>query len=201
MNILTALFGNEGKVKVMRLFLFNPHGTYDAVAVSERTRISLREAREHITILSRARIVRSRSFVNKSLGKKVKGWTLNQKFLQKSALQDFLIDITSISRSDLLRRLSRVGRLRLVILSGIFIHDLESRVDILIVGERLKKASIENAIRSLEARMGRELTYAVFETPDFTYRLSVYDKLVRDVLDYPHQVILDRLGLEQRKSR
>jgi hypothetical protein len=133
--------------------------------------------------------------------KKIKGWTLNQKFPQKTALQDFLIDITSISKGDLLKRLSRVGRLRLVVLSGIFIHDLESRVDILIVGEHLKKRSIETAIHSLEARIGREITYAVFETSDFTYRMSIYDKLVRDVLDYPHQVILDRLGLGPRQSR
>ena len=205
MNILTAIFGNEGKVKIMRLFLFNPHLSYDIGSVSKRAQVSLREAREHIKMLARSRIILSRTILNKSgnfrkRAKRIKGWALNQKFPQKTALQDFLIDITSISKTDLLKRLSRVGRLRLIVLSGIFLHDLESRVDILIVGEHLKKKVIESSIRSLEARMGRELTYAFFETSDFTYRMSIYDRLVRDVLDYPHQVILDRLGLGQRQT-
>ena len=50
-------------------------------------------------------------------------------------------------------------------------------------------------IEGLEAEIGKELRYAAFETGEFNYRLGMYDKLVRDILDYPHTVVLDRLGL------
>ena len=30
----------------------------------------------------------------------------------------------------------------------------------------------------------------LFETKEFIYRLNMYDKLVRDIIDYPHEVIL-----------
>ena len=41
----------------------------------------------------------------------------------------------------------------------------------------------------MEAEIGSELVYAIFDTKEFTYRLNMYDKLVRDILDFPHEVI------------
>jgi hypothetical protein len=35
--------------------------------------------------------------------------------------------------------------------------------------------------------LGKELAYAVFDTNDFKYRVSMYDKLLRDMFDYPHE--------------
>ena len=60
----------------------------------------------------------------------------------------------------------------------------------MIVGDNLKKVAIEGGIRKLEAEIGAELTYAVFNTKEFVYRLNMYDKLVRDILDFPHEVLL-----------
>jgi hypothetical protein len=53
----------------------------------------------------------------------------------------------------------------------------------------MNKSKIEEGMRRIEAEMGIELVYATFTTKDFIYRLNMYDKLVRDVLDFPHQVI------------
>ena len=66
----------------------------------------------------------------------------------------------------------------------------------LIVGDGLKKRSIENVLRTIEAEIGKELSYGALETPEFLYRVSVYDKFVRDVLDFRHDRIIDKLGVE-----
>jgi hypothetical protein len=47
----------------------------------------------------------------------------------------------------------------------------------------------------MEADIGKELSYAVCDTADFVYRLNAYDKFIRDVLDYPHETIVDKLGV------
>jgi hypothetical protein len=44
----------------------------------------------------------------------------------------------------------------------------------------------------MEVELGRELHYAVLSTPDFLYRTSVGDKLVRDIFDFRHQVALNK---------
>jgi len=47
----------------------------------------------------------------------------------------------------------------------------------------------------LEAEIGKELVYAVFSSKDFSYRLGMYDRFVHDILDYPHEKILNRTDI------
>ena len=83
----------------------------------------------------------------------------------------------------------------MVIVAGVFIQNPDSRVDLLIVGDNLKRGSIDRIVKTMEAEIGKELTFASFETADFHYRLGMYDKLIRDILDYPHQKLLDKLNI------
>jgi hypothetical protein len=57
----------------------------------------------------------------------------------------------------------------------------------------LKKNIIEKNIRSIEADVGRELNYATLETEDFLYRAGTSDRFIRDVFDYPHERMIDKL--------
>ncbi len=85
--------------------------------------------------------------------------------------------------------------MKLIVTAGIFIQDPESRADLLVVGDSVKRAKLESVIKGVEAEVGKELRYAFFSTEEFRYRLSMYDKLVRDILDYPHRILLDKLGI------
>ncbi len=88
-----------------------------------------------------------------------------------------------------------VGKIRLLVLAGVFIKNPESRLDILVPGDRIKKSSFDRVLRSLEAQIGKELLFSVFDTDDFKYRLAMRDKLVMDVLDFPHEKIVNKLGI------
>jgi hypothetical protein len=37
------------------------------------------------------------------------------------------------------------------------------------------------------------IVIALFDTEEFMYRLKMYDKLLRDVLDYPHEKIVNKI--------
>jgi hypothetical protein len=54
---------------------------------------------------------------------------------------------------------------------------------------------LRERIRSLEAEIGKEIRYALLSSENFYYRLNMNDKLVRDVIDYPHSIVLDRLNI------
>ena len=45
------------------------------------------------------------------------------------------------------------------------------------------------------------MKYALLTSEELTYRLNMNDKLVRDVLDYPHKVVLDRLNFGRKQLR
>ena len=112
------------------------------------------------------------------------------------SLQNLLIHISPLQNGSILRKLSRVGKLKLVIISGVFINNWDSRIDLLVVGDNLRKGSLENVVKVIESEIGREIRYSYFETADFIYRIGIYDKLIRDVLDYQHEKLLDKLNIQ-----
>jgi hypothetical protein len=111
-------------------------------------------------------------------------------------LQNLLINTRPLRPNEILKRLSNVGKLKMVVVAGVFIQNPDSRVDMLVVGDNLKRGSIDRIVKTMEAEIGKELNFASFETADFHYRLGMYDKLIRDILDFPHQKLLDRLNLK-----
>jgi len=50
-------------------------------------------------------------------------------------------------------------------------------------------------VRTLEPKFGREIRYTILSTPEFRYRLTVQDRLLRDVLDFPHRILINRAGI------
>ncbi len=185
MKSVSHIFGGEAKVKVMRLFVFNPSLVLAAPEVASRTKERESVVRKELRILTKAGLVKRR----------VKGFMLDSSYVYLSAIENFLIDATPISNKEITKKVSRAGNIKLILISGVFLHDRDSRVDILIVGDHLKQAKLSSAMASIEAVLGKELRYTVFETFDFQYRLGIYDKLVRDILDYRHEKILNKLGI------
>lgn len=205
METLTKLFGSAAKVKIIKMFLFNSLTAYDVAQISDRTKESSSKVRREVHVLEKMDLIKRRVFYktvhrkkgNRTVAGKVKtsGWILNHDFEFLLPLQQFLVNLNHLSPKDIARKLHKTGNIKLVITAGIFIQASESRVDLLVVGDHIKKGSVENAIRNIEAEMGKEIRYAVFETADFQYRLGLYDKLIRDILDFPHEKIVNKIGL------
>lgn len=189
METLSKLFSGEGRVKVMRLFLFNPEIQFSLKQIADKARVSNRSARTEIDLLTKSGMLKKRNG-------KITLWYLDPTFEYLSALQNLLINTRPLRKEEILKRLTRVGKLKMVIVSGVFIQNPDSRVDMLVVGDNLKRAAIDRIVKNMEAEIGKELVFASFETADFQYRLGMYDKLIRDILDYPHQKLLDKLGIK-----
>jgi hypothetical protein len=200
MEILEKIFGSVEKVKLMRLFLFNPKTSHSADTITDRIQARMSAAKRELKTLEQMGLVKRRIIKKQKRdggrGGRQTVWILNDQFPFLRQLEILLVNTVELLHGDLLRDLSRVGRLKLVIVSGVFTHNPESRVDLLIVGDNLKKRAIQNVLINIESEVGKELRYATFETSDFNYRLSVYDKLIRDILDYPHERLLDKLGVK-----
>lgn len=182
---VSYLFGGEAKVKIMRLFIFNPSLTLSFSEVATRTKTRLNITRREINGLIKAGLIKKRG----------KNLSLNRDYRYLSAISNFLTSATPLSEKQLVKRLAPAGNIKLILISGVLMHVPESRVDMLIVGDNIKQAKLLSIMSSIEAEIGRELRYAVFETTDFQYRLGIYDKLIRDILESQHEKILNKLGL------
>jgi len=189
MESLGKLFGSPARLKVLRLFLFNEDSAFSLADAALRTKVPKAAARKEIALLAGAGILK------KKAGKGGALYQANKNFAHYEQLLVFLRSTTSVKDANIVSAFKRAGTLRAVVLSGIFTGVLEPKVDVLIVADRLDERALKSAIHSIEAELGRELRYASFATPDFRYRAGVYDRLIRDVMDYPHRTILDKIGL------
>jgi hypothetical protein len=193
METLSKLFGNETKVKIMKLFLFNPERVFDVGDIADRVKASTHKVRREVNLLGKMGLVKKR------LGSKKKanshGFVLDTNFTYLFPLQNFLISAEPLHPKEIVKKITKLGSVKLIIIAGVFIQEPESRADILIVGDNIKKGPLENTIKTLESEIGKELKYAYFTTDDFKYRLSMCDKLTRDILDYPHKKIVNKLGI------
>jgi hypothetical protein len=200
MDILEKLFGNATKVRIMKLFLFHSTRIFDIEEIKKRTQQSLVKVRKELNLLEKIGFLKKKKLpLSKVSGKKTKektyGWYLDLDFPYVNHLQGMLIHTNPFANKEILKKFKNLGDLKLLIISGIFIQNWESRVDLLIVGEKLKKSGLNSAIKTLEADMGCELRYTVLESEDFNYRMNMYDKLIRDVLDFPHKKVLNKLDI------
>ena len=191
MEILGKILGNIARVKIMRLFLLNPKKGFNNKDVAKRTRITPNLGRRELRILASVGFIK----------KKGKEWLFDSSFKYATELEELLINSDTVNKESIGENFKKVGRVKLVVISGVFIKNKTSRVDLLIVGDKLKKGKVETEIRKLEAEIGRELVYATFNTKEFVYRVNMYDKLVRDILDFPHEVILQAKELSTQSLK
>lgn len=205
MDILEKLFGGAAKVKIIKLFLMNPEGAYDNSQTAERTKVSIGVVRKEISNLEKIGFIKPKFYIKEirkqknrtivTARKRANGWILDPKFPYIEAMESFLSNVNPFKHRDIIEKISRAGKIQLLIISGVFIKYEEARTDLFIVGDNLKLSSLENIIKIIESEIGKEIRYAVFETSEFNYRHSMFDKLIRDVLDFPHEKIINKLGL------
>jgi len=194
METLSKLFGSHVRVRIMRLFLLNNNNNFEIEEVVSRSRVMKANARKEINALSTMNFIKQKVITKegyRGAKKKVVVWSLNPSFRYLQSVRDILIDPTLLLQKDLPQRFKQIGRIKLMIVSGVFIGNSKSRADVLIVGDKLKKNILQQVIKSLEAEIGKELDYVVFDTEEFKYRLNMYDKLVCDIIDLPHEKLID----------
>jgi hypothetical protein len=189
MELLNKIFGSGARLKTLRLFIFNQDTAFTISEVAERAKLTKSIARKEIHELLSAEFLRKKGTTTPTR------YQVNSRFEHLAALDAFIRETTSVRPQSILQALRRAGTPRLVVLSGLFSGIHEPQIDLLVVGDHLEERPLATAVRALESELGREIRYASFATADFRYRRGVYDRLLRDVFDYPHRILIDKIGL------
>ncbi len=203
MEQLAKLLGGTDRVKIMRLFLHQQDGAFTLKEIVEKTKSKGDSVRKEIALLLNIGFLekrKSRVYSTVGKGKKAKsvikeilGYGLNSKFRHNQALRDLLFDFETVDRKDLVTRFKTIGRIKLFIVSGIFIGEKDSRVDMLIVGEALKRPKAEKVLELLASELGRDVVYSIMDVEEYDYRVKMYDKFVRDIIELPHERVIDKI--------
>lgn len=189
MEKLSKIFGSPARLKTLRLFLLNPDKSYTFADISTRTRLSKEAARRELADLLTSGLVKKRG------AKSPIRYQVNPQFEYLDAFDAFIRETATVKPNNMVRALKKAGTPQLVALSGHFTGAIEPQIDLLVVGDHIHEPTLARIVRSLEAELGREIRYASFPIKDFRYRLEVYDRLLRDIFDYPHRLLVDKIGM------
>ncbi|QQG37934.1 MAG: helix-turn-helix transcriptional regulator [Candidatus Kaiserbacteria bacterium] len=203
-DFLGKLLGNPARAKLLRVFVLNGSEAFTAAAVGKRAGVASAAAQKEIKVLEQLSIVKKGklSITLAGSGKRVAAkkqkeptWTLNHDFKHAAALSQFVHQTSPVEYKRVLAALKGAGRIATVVLSGSFTGDPVRPADIIVAGDGINESRLDQAIKALEPVFGWEIRYAAFTTPEFRYRLTIQDRLIRDTLDYPHVVLVDKTGL------
>ncbi len=183
---LSKLFGTSARVKLLRLFLFNSRQSFTLPEAAQRARTTLLETRRELRLFQSVDLI--------VRGKKGGRYALANDFAYVEALQNLLLNAPT-RVEDIVEWVRGIGPVKLVVLSGVFLGEWNDSLDMLIVGDKIQERKIRQRTRRFEAEIGKELRFTILSIEDFLYRLNMNDKLIRDVFDYPHRIVLDRLNI------
>jgi hypothetical protein len=202
MDILANLFSSDPIVKIMRLFLMNQEEAFSISEIADRTLSKEPSVKRELEILDEIGLTKSKTATTETVNasgkktkKKVKVWEIDKTFHYLEPLYSLLIEYDTLRQNDVVAKFRPAGKIKLLVVGGVFIKDPESRADLLVVGDNLNKKKLENAVKFFEAQLGKELQYAIFDTEEFVYRRDMYDKLLCDIFDGEHEVLVDSPGL------
>jgi hypothetical protein len=199
MEILSGLFGGLNRVKLLRFFILSPEIVADLDEIESLVKVNQATVRKEvkqliaIDFLTEKLVSRSNARGDRKI--KVKVWQLNNSFPFVQDLRSILSHNIVEDRLDVSKKFRGCGRLKLIILSGIFMNDALGRVDLTVVGDDLERKKIERVIHKIEAEFGKEIKYAILDTEDFHFRMFSGDKFIRDIYDYPYEYALNKLGI------
>ncbi|MFY9457663.1 MAG: hypothetical protein WAP23_01905 [Candidatus Spechtbacterales bacterium] len=202
-QILEQLFESHPKVRLLKLFLRNQKSKFTIYDAKERAQLDARTAENTLEKLRKAGVLKSyarkigRFKKDKTASKLKKTYFINPAFMFFDELRGLVLKSSPASKSRILKRIKGLGRIKLVVLSGIFMKpDRElSRTDILIVGDDISEKRFQNFMKQLEAEAGCEIQYSLLTCEEFTYRWKMLDRFLRDILERPNEILVNKVGV------
>lgn len=203
-GILEKLFESVPKARILRLFMRNTEERFRFDEIVSRSQLRARTARGELKKLTRLGLINSevervespKKRHGKIRFKKVSVYAANTEFIAFRELRDLVARASVAPRKKLFRQLNGLGRVKLAVLSGIFINNVENaRTDLLIVGDNLNKRRFAAFLSNTESELGKSVQYTLMDSDEFKYRMDMYDRFLRDILEYPHEKLINRLNI------
>jgi len=186
-EVLETMFGSKSRARMMRFFILNPGKYFDRATVAEKIQLPRQKLRKDFSALQKIGLIKSR----KAQGKKV--FILNEQFAYYPELRELFIKANAYPHCSEVKTLKDIGRVKLVMVSGVFLNHTKADLDLLIVGDDISRAKLKRSIAAIEAEIGKEVRYMSLTIEEFDYRLEMMDRFIIEFLAGPHGTIVNRI--------
>ena len=186
---IEKLFGSKTRAKLLRLFFENPEKSF---YVREMTRVideQINSVRRELLNLESIGIIKNETFDNKVY------YSANAKHPFTRPFTDMFSKKIDSTRDKDIKETTWEEYCRPVknYLKGLVVTNRlpgQDGIDLLIVGND-KTKKLTRWAEVIEKKLGKPINYAIMSPDDFTYRKSVHDRFIYEVLEMEITEIID----------
>lgn len=206
------LFGSGTRVKLMKLFLENPEKKYYVRQITRKTDCLINSVRRELKNLLGlgflVEVAQSDQSVdstadgtnitdveqkNSAASQTKRFYALNKYNIFRHELENLFSKGKILVEKKFGERLTQLGTIKYLAMSGVFVNDKKSLTDLIIVGE-FDKAKIQKAIKQFEKEIGHKLNYTLMDSKEYRLRKDIADRFLNDIIyNEKNLVVVDEL--------
>ena len=206
--MLDKLFGSKARVKLLKLFLLHPQEKFYLREIARSLGLQLNSVHRELTNLEDLGLVLSNIEEGEELGgpnsppakieKKAaikkqerKYYQANTDFIFYNEIKALVVKAQILYEKDFTNKLKKIGNIKIMILTGLFINQLEASIDLFLVGN-FDKMKLAKLVKELEGDLVKEINYSVMTENEFHYRREIADIFLYKILDNNKIVVIDQ---------
>jgi hypothetical protein len=186
-EILEALFGSKARTRILRFFILNPDKECRVTEIAKKNMLLPGAVRKEIKDLKKIK------FLIEHKRKGIKFYTVDQTFHFYFELKNLFAKSTYSPQCKSLAKLKSIGDVKLVLVSGIFLNYPKSKVDMVLVANNVSRGKLRSVMNSLEAEVGKEVSFVMMNSDEFKYRLDMLDRFLIDFVEGTHMELIDKI--------
>lgn len=191
-EILETLFGSKTRARLLRFFLLNQDGEYTIAEIAKRNMVALPQVRKELNELKKIK------FIEEKAKKNEKKYLIDPEFYFLQELGGLIAKSNASPQCRSLARVKNIGEVKLLLVSGVFLNHPKSKADMILVANNVSRGKLKNVMQSLEAEIGREISFVLMNNEEFKYRLDMLDRFILDFLEGPHEEVINKItGLKR----
>jgi len=194
-KILETLFNSRARVRLLRFLFRNFPQSFTLKELAGRLQEDNKTLKKEIEQFAEIKLVNRGKDKN---NKTQIAYSLSNEFPFIQELRDLILKYPSAEKEEITLRLGQIGRIRLAVIAGAFLdreNPQNAPTDLLLVSDYLDRRKFSSFLKYLEAETGGEIRFVVMEKDEFAYRLSMFDRFVRVLLEGPHEKLINKLGI------
>ncbi len=194
--MIEQLFGSKTRVKLLRLFLANPRQFLYIREMTRKISSQINAVRREHQNLEDFGIIKA-YVVDEETGeyielknsgkmpvkkKNKKYYQLNTSFILYPEIRTLFFKSELFIEKDLVQKIRKIGNIKYLVLTGVFVGIKDSPIDLLVVG-MVDKAKMVKLIDRIQKMISGEINYTVMTEKEFKYRKDILDGFLYKILN------------------
>ncbi|MFA5175473.1 MAG: hypothetical protein WC430_03615 [Patescibacteria group bacterium] len=197
--MLEHIFGSKTRIKLLRVFFRYPAKSFYVRELSRAIGAQLNAVRRELGNLEKVGIIESApaaetggDLVEDIKRSRSKYFRLKKDSLIAPEFKSLLEKAELLEEQEIIDELkNNGGKIKLMVLSGVFVGEDDAKTDLLLVGEALKPLVISKLIKKFEELFDKTLRYTIMPKKEFSERRRYGDKFIYGIFEGKHRILVD----------